>query len=63
MAVFELTFTDMLLLLLIIVETNSNVPTIAIVAITIFFEKLLFIFINMVTRLYIRIVDNLIIDL
>jgi len=46
--------------LLIIVETNSNVPTIAIVAITIFFENLFSIVVDQVTKLYIRIVDNLI---
>ena len=46
--------------MLIIVETNSNVPTIAIVAITIFFEKLFSICVGIVTKLYIRIVDNFI---
>ena len=50
----------MLLLLLIIVETNSNVPANVIAAITTFFEKLFFIFVEIVTKLYIRIVDNLI---
>jgi|SRR5688572_20345144 hypothetical protein len=52
----------MLLLLLLIVETNRDIPTNVIATITIFFENLFFICTNIVTKLYIRIVDNLIQD-
>jgi hypothetical protein len=42
------------------VETNSNSPTNIIVAITLFFENLFSIVVEIVTKWYIRIVDNLV---